>query len=960
MSERETAETPHDTSGDMHGADTQGVSEKSKPSLGARHEGSAFGNGMSMAVKIASVCGPGSYLDVGCGTGRLVGELLKIGIDAHGVDESGAAIARCQMQFPDRFQQASILSIPAADSQYNTVVSINCLEHLGQADVPRVLQELYRVAGRYLFLQIAVVEHGENKPLLTVANRERWEHWCWEAGFRKHPMYYSINDYADLNDDGREISIVLEKIPYTTLSAFPLSALADERDLHMDMLRETGERSDAHIIRYKWATEYVRPGDAVLDAACGLGYGSYVLRHNSEAKTVTGIDGSEYAVNYARENFATMDPHLNFHCGYLPEYLQKFPSGSFDTIISFETLEHIADPKAVMEEFYRLLSPGGRVVVSVPNDWSDETGNDPNPYHLHVYTLDRLKNELAANFLVEDTYQQIASGCKIRELGNTWGRMPRLLRKVDINAAIPPDSEWWLMVGMKNPVGHDLPYRETVYGYTSPPKELLEFERDYRNPWLVRSMLEFHFRAKSPTVLSEVARQVIQDPQNSGTPDRAAALAIVGYQALSQADFECESIEKIISDLKEFTKLEPASAHLLRWRVSHGYLVAQLQKKIGLHSYAMETLDWVSAIDLEPFNPSLGTKIVDAAYEAGILAINQGMEGQARVFWQRGIERAYALLQAPVEEFIGKPEYPQQFPTIVAVEFLDSAVRCIRALRWLAPEFKRPSGGLFSYAEQNWKSMLLERWNAMQSMESMIRQRDESVVAQGRLLGERWVAMQSMEEMIKLRDDAISGQGTLLEERWAALRSMDDMVMRRDQTIAEQGKMLEERWEAMRSMEEMIKQRDETVVGQGALLEERMAAMQAMEEMIKQRDGTIVGQSQLVEERWAAMQSMESMIKDRDATVVEQSRLIAESQAAMCSMEEAIKRSDAVIASQNSLLRENGKTIKTMEDSLAEQASKLVCQEELITAHNGQIQSIRFLLKRLAKILAVRVGVSRR
>ena len=61
-------------------------------------------------------------------------------------------------------------------------------------------QELYRLASHYVFIQIKVPDDGESGPLRTVANRERWEQWCWEAGCRKHPMYYNINDYADLND----------------------------------------------------------------------------------------------------------------------------------------------------------------------------------------------------------------------------------------------------------------------------------------------------------------------------------------------------------------------------------------------------------------------------------------------------------------------------------------------------------------------------------------------------------------------------------------------------------------------------------------------------------------------------------------------------------------------------------------------------------------------------------------
>lgn len=46
------------------------------------------------------------------------------------------------------------------------------------------------------------------------------------------------------------------------------------------------------------------------------------------------------------------------------------PTGSFDTIISIEVIEHLENPRAVFREFYRLLRPGGSVVLTTPNQES--------------------------------------------------------------------------------------------------------------------------------------------------------------------------------------------------------------------------------------------------------------------------------------------------------------------------------------------------------------------------------------------------------------------------------------------------------------------------------------------------------------------------------------------------------------------------------------------------------------
>ena len=239
--------------------------------------------------------------------------------------------------------------------------------------------------------------------------RTRWEYRCLEADFIKHPRYYLLNEYEALNHDGRQIYILLQKLPNNVTKNHPLSALEAERSLHMDMLRAVGERSDAHVIRYHWAKSYIKPGDRVLDAVCGLGYGVHTMRDLTLATEFTGIDGSESSMIYASAVYGDLAGKIKFRQGLLPDVLKDYPDGSFDVVVSFETLEHVEDPRALLAGFYRVLTPGGRIIVSIPNDWSDESGNDPSPYHLHVYDWKRLKKELAEYYILEDAYAQTAS-----------------------------------------------------------------------------------------------------------------------------------------------------------------------------------------------------------------------------------------------------------------------------------------------------------------------------------------------------------------------------------------------------------------------------------------------------------------------------------------------------------------------------------------------------------------------
>ncbi len=766
--------------------------------------GESSGDMDTIAEQIVMNCGMGRVLEIGSGEGLLVASLLRCGVDAHGVDVSEVVTARCNQRMPTRFTNASVLALPFEDSSFQTVVSTDCMEHLAPEDVPKALQEIHRVAGRYVYLQLATTLDRDGHWHLTVEGRAWWETKCFEAGFRKHPAYYKVNPYESLNDDGWQITIILEKIPGHANTKYPITALAEERDLHMDMLREVGERSDAHVARYLWAEKYVRQGDRILDAACGLGYGSHTLAELSKAKAITGVDGSDYAIDYARENFSPLTSKLDFFAGYLPECLGKYPDGHFDVIVSFETLEHVEHPEALLKEFHRLLSPGGRIVVSVPNDWSDETGEDPNPFHLHVYTLDKLRAQIKEHFIPEALAQQIASGCKTTSAWNSWQRMPRTLQSLAIDTNRPPPSEWWLMVGMKDPVTHTLPYRESVYGYSTPPDNLLQFERDYNNPWLVRSMLEFHFRATNKDALGQIAQQVLERESETVSADKGAALAVVGYQLLGNDWTTNDDVERFIANVEPYVKAPLQTPHLQRFHVSLSYLKARLLIKVGRLDVALPMLKQVANADLAIFSPTLGSKVVDAAFEVGLLEASRGEINAARASWKSGVERAYELLASDMKEFIGDINNPLEFPTIVAVEFLDSAVRCIKALRVTSEDSLVPLTRLYELTRENWKGILEERWNSIKSMESMIRDRDEVIAGQARMLEERWTAIQSMESMIRDRDEVIAGQARMLEERWTAMQSMESMIRDRDTEINTQKYILENRLTTKESIRQLI------------------------------------------------------------------------------------------------------------------------------------------------------------
>ncbi|WP_376692635.1 class I SAM-dependent methyltransferase [Wenzhouxiangella sp. EGI_FJ10409] len=152
------------------------------------------------------------------------------------------------------------------------------------------------------------------------------------------------------------------------------------------------EMAYEHWHRYAWAAELVADKE-VLDAACGEGYGSNLLA--ARARSVTGLDIGEAAVAHARERYRR--DNLQFDQGNATKL--PYDDGSFDVVVSFETLEHLEAQETLLAEFRRVLRPDGFLVISSPDrkTYSDETGYD-NPFHVRELYRDELESLIESSF----------------------------------------------------------------------------------------------------------------------------------------------------------------------------------------------------------------------------------------------------------------------------------------------------------------------------------------------------------------------------------------------------------------------------------------------------------------------------------------------------------------------------------------------------------------------------------
>lgn len=129
-----------------------------------------------------------------------------------------------------------------------------------------------------------------------------------------------------------------------------------------------------HLARYLFASQIVN-NKMVLDAGCGVGYGSYILEKYGKAKKIYGVDLSSDSIKYAQTKYF----HKNIE--YVRDdvlELKTVRDNSIDISVSFEVIEHINEQEKFLAQVKRVLKKDGLFIVSTPNKYTYPKGN---PFH---------------------------------------------------------------------------------------------------------------------------------------------------------------------------------------------------------------------------------------------------------------------------------------------------------------------------------------------------------------------------------------------------------------------------------------------------------------------------------------------------------------------------------------------------------------------------------------------------
>ena len=121
-----------------------------------------------------------------------------------------------------------------------------------------------------------------------------------------------------------------------------------------------------HELLFAHVRECDLAGRTVLEIGCGRGELACRLALGPwQPHRIVAADFASSAVTLGRARGAAAGARIE----WLVADIQRIPldNGSVDTVISCETIEHLPDPAAALRELYRVVRPGGRLLLTTPN-----------------------------------------------------------------------------------------------------------------------------------------------------------------------------------------------------------------------------------------------------------------------------------------------------------------------------------------------------------------------------------------------------------------------------------------------------------------------------------------------------------------------------------------------------------------------------------------------------------------
>ncbi len=637
---------------------------------------------------IATQFGLGRTLVFGSEDKQLFSKLLLKGFDCYFNIRDTTQCTYLNRFFPDRCERAPKLSTASVKKIHLAIIFID------ENDGTTQLNDVLELIKTYQIVHTLVIYNSGSNLFYADYCRTRamLESLAYESGFSKHLSFLEFtHEYTNvlpLQFVFLALSMDIETAhrqdanpKVKTAFAGELKHLISDKD---NFLKNSGPSCLMKLWMYQIANEFIRPGDRVLDISTGSKTALQYLKARSKAHSINenipkpgvpsrscSIDSpSKVNVNdYLIKLQAQADNHLDLSILFLE--VSQIEAKNLDVQnTDFPALLESINFDSMIDETRRTLKPGGRLLLGF--------------YQNHVFdhiALQQIRNHLLT--ALADKFR-LDSGQAIN-LPEEFNKDEKRLSQ-DWYFTFRPESQidkptnCLLFCFMKDPLSvTDVVYEEQMYAGEQAPDNIISFARDYNNPWLVHALVSLPWRLSS-LPLKRLAEDTLAH-FSENTIEHAAALCVVGYQLLDNADTDADTVKLHIEKISMTQNSLQDKGHALRWKISNSYLAGLLLSKIGDFPSALHWFEQCSISDCRKFSASLGTKTLSAAYWAGKLALVLGDSEGARLHFQRGVSGYFDLFANGKQEFIGDQLIPFDLPYYEMQEMLYALASCNHALR---------------------------------------------------------------------------------------------------------------------------------------------------------------------------------------------------------------------------------------------------------------------------------------
>ncbi len=142
----------------------------------------------------------------------------------------------------------------------------------------------------------------------------------------------------------------------------PVGAYDEVSAIYDDFARVWDQQIAAPALRHvnHLIEQWVKPGALILDAGAGIGERTLAILAHSQPAEVIALDASERMLSIARSKIH--DPRVRFVQGDVRAL--PFADDTFDVVVCTWVIEIMEDPRAVVQEFIRVIKPGGIVIYA--------------------------------------------------------------------------------------------------------------------------------------------------------------------------------------------------------------------------------------------------------------------------------------------------------------------------------------------------------------------------------------------------------------------------------------------------------------------------------------------------------------------------------------------------------------------------------------------------------------------